>query len=217
MARLNGRGYLTILGALAAQRVLEVLWSARNLRRSGAGRRAGVRSFPLMVCVNGALFALPALTRYGRPAPPPLVRAAALTGVAGATGLRLWVIATLGDAWNVQARVPETLVVVSSGPYRWVRHPNYAAVALEFACVPLLGAAYVEAVALSIANALVLVPRIREEEHLLDAVPGYREAFAGKPRFIPGLRVSQNGSRIRLQPASSSRVESGAATSSSRS
>lgn len=201
MARLNGRGYITLLSALAGERLLEVLWSARNLRRSGPGRRAAARSFPLMVGANAALFALPALTRYGRPAPPRVVRALALTGVVGATGLRLWVIRTLGDAWNVQARVPDALVVATSGPYRWVRHPNYAAVALEFACVPLLGGAYVEAVPLSIVNALVLIPRIRDEERLLDAVPGYREAFAGKPRFVPSIWTQRSASRVTRRPA----------------
>jgi methyltransferase len=185
MVRLNGRGYLAILAALAAQRLLEVGWSARNLRRSGPGPRAAARSFPLMVGANVGLFAVPALTRYRRPAPPPVVRALALTGVGLATALRLWVIRTLGDAWNVQARVPASLVVATNGPYRWVRHPNYAAVTLEFACVPLLGGAYAEAAALSAANALVLLPRIRAEEALLDAIPGYREAFAGRPRFLP--------------------------------
>ncbi|HEY6379759.1 MAG TPA: isoprenylcysteine carboxylmethyltransferase family protein [Candidatus Dormibacteraeota bacterium] len=193
MARLNGRGYLAILAALATQRLFEVGWSARNLRRSGPGRRAAARSFPLMVGANVALFAVPALTRYRRPAPPPPVRALALIGVGVATALRLWVIRTLGDGWNVEARVPESLVVATDGPYRWVRHPNYAAVSLEFACVPLLGGAYGQAVALSAANAMVLLPRIREEEALLDAIPGYREAFAGRPRFLPRPPRSQTG------------------------
>jgi methyltransferase len=185
MARLNGRGYLFLLGALAAQRLVEVRWSRRNLRRSGPGRRASEKTFPIMVGVNVALFVVPATTRFRRPAPPRLVQVLALAGVAAATGLRLWTIRTLGESWNVQAHVPQTMTPVTTGPYRWVRHPNYVAVALEFACVPVVGAGYVEAIALSAANALVLLPRIRAEEALLDAVPTYREAFAGRPRFVP--------------------------------
>jgi len=75
--------------------------------------------------------------------------------------------------------------VETGGPYRWIRHPNYVAVGLEFLCLPLTVGAVPEAVLLSLANAAVLVPRIRAEERLLDRVPGYREAFRGVPRFIP--------------------------------
>jgi methyltransferase len=189
MARLNGRGYLVLVGALATQRLVEMRWSARNVRRSGPGRRASTATFPMMVGVNVALFVVPVVTRYRRPAPPRSLQAVALTGLAAATGLRLWVIHTLGESWNVRAHVPEAMIPVTTGPYRWVRHPNYVAVAVEFACVPLLAGGYVEAAALSAANALVLLPRIREEESLLDAVPGYRDAFAGRPRFVPRLRA----------------------------
>jgi methyltransferase len=76
---------------------------------------------------------------------------------------------------------------VTGGPYRWVRHPNYLAVILEFAALPVAVGAYPEAVLLSMANAAVLVPRIRAEEALLEGVPGYREAFAGIPRLLPNL------------------------------
>lgn len=185
MARINGRGYLAVLGALGAQRLLEVGWSARNLKRSGPGTTAAPTTFPLMVAANAALFVVPAITRYGKRQPSPIVRAAATGGLGAAVALRLWVIATLGREWNVQAKVPDTMTPVRHGPYRWIRHPNYAAVALEFAMVPMLAGGYCEAVALSAVNAAVLFPRIREEERLLDSIPAYQQAFAGVPRFLP--------------------------------
>jgi len=52
---------------------------------------------------------------------------------------------------------------------------------------------------LSLANAAVLMPRIRAEERLLDAMPGYRQAFSGVPRFVP-----RPGRRSRQIPASES-------------
>ncbi len=187
MARLNRRGYLVLIAGLAAQRLLEVGRSRRNVRRSGPGRRAAAGTFPAMVAVNVALFAVPAATRYRRPAPPRTLQALCLTGLVCATGLRVWVIRTLGDSWNVEAHVPQTLTPVTGGPYRWIRHPNYLAVLLEFACLPLLGGGYVEATVLSATNAMVLLPRIRDEEAILDTVPGYREAFADRPRFVPRI------------------------------
>jgi isoprenylcysteine carboxyl methyltransferase (ICMT) family protein YpbQ len=55
------------------------------------------------------------------------------------------------------------------------------------AALPLLAGAWRSAIALSVADALVLTHRIRAEETLLDANPTYRRRFAGRPRFIPKL------------------------------
>ena len=194
---LSRRGRSALVAGLGAMRLAEVVWSSRNLHRTGAGRQAAPRSFPLMVAANVALFTLCVVPRRRRP--PPAVEVAALTGLAAAVGLRLWVIASLGPAWNVKGLVPEEMTVVTRGPYRWMRHPNYLAVIVEFACLPAAVGAYGEAVLLSAANAAVLLPRIRAEEALLDRVPGYREAFAGVPRFLPtkGGAPARLGTRSR--------------------
>jgi methyltransferase len=107
--------------------------------------------------------------------------------LAGAIGLRVWCIRTLGRQWNVRAVVPQDLVPVATGPYRYVRHPNYVAVILEFLALPLVGGAGVSAGLLSAFNAYLLYDRIRAEEALLDESPAYRQAFAGKARFVPGV------------------------------
>jgi methyltransferase len=142
--------------------------------------------------VHVALFVTAGWPRR-RPQVPATLERIGLAGVLAATCLRRSVIHALGDSWNVTAHVSPATRVVTSGPYRWLRHPNYTAVALEFACLPLAVGAVREAVCLSVADALVLWPRIRAEEALLDSLPGYREAFAGVPRFIPMPgRTSQN-------------------------
>jgi methyltransferase len=76
---------------------------------------------------------------------------------------------------------------VTTGPYRFIRHPNYVAVILEFAALPMAGGAWLSALVLSALNGLVLWDRIRDEERLLAAVPGYEEALGGRARFLPGL------------------------------
>lgn len=167
-----------------AQRLIELRISARNRRITGSAEQASRSTYPLMVGTHVALFATSAWPRPRRRVPPAL-EVAALLGLGAATALRLWVIRTLGDDWNVTAHVRPAMHIETGGPYRYIRHPNYVAVALEFACLPVAVGAYREAVALSVANAAVLAPRIRAEERLLDAIPGYADAFRGVPRFIP--------------------------------
>ena len=186
-----------VLG-MGAQRLIELRISARNRRSIGTADQASRSTYPLMVATHVALFAVCAWPRPRRHVPRP-VEVAALMGLAASAGLRMWVIRTLGDDWNVTAHVRPDIHIETGGPYRFIRHPNYVAVALEFACLPLAVAAVPEGVALSLANAAVLVPRIRAEERLLDAIPGYREAFRGVPRFLP-----RPGRRSRQMPASES-------------
>jgi methyltransferase len=76
---------------------------------------------------------------------------------------------------------------VTSGPYAYIRHPNYLAVILEFAAVPMLAGARLSALLLSTVNAIVLFDRIRSEERLLNASRAYRRHFANRARFIPRL------------------------------
>ena len=193
---MNQRVRTILVVANSAQRLLELRISARNRAGMGDAEQSSPSTYPLMVATHVALFAVCAWPRSGRRVPRS-VELVALAGLAAATGLRLWVIHTLGASWNVTAHVAPDGAVETGGPYRHIRHPNYVAVALEFACLPLAVGAVPEAVLLSLADAAVLVPRIRSEERLLDAVPGYREAFDGVPRFIP-----RRGRRsLRSQPA----------------
>lgn len=198
---MNRRARTALVLANGAQRLVELRISSRNRAALGQAEQASPSTYPAMVAAHVALFGLCVWPRRGRRVPR-VVEIGALSGLAAATGLRLWVIRTLGTSWNVTAHVSPTLHIETGGPYRWIRHPNYVAVALEFACLPLAVGAVPEAVVLSLANALVLAPRIRAEERLLDALPGYRAAFAGIPRFIPNAgRTSVRPRRGRASPA----------------
>jgi methyltransferase len=175
--------YIGLVALVGAQRVRELALSRRN-ERGVRGSRAAARTYPLMVATHACLCTLPLLEvalRRRRPRAPAL-----WLGLLGAaTALRWWSIRTLGASWNVRAVVPADLRPVASGPYRFVRHPNYLAVALEFVALPMAGGATWSAVGLSLLDALVLADRIREEERLLAAVPGYEEAFSGRARLVP--------------------------------
>lgn len=121
-----------------------------------------------------------------RPLIPALAIGAAVVLVL-ATVLRVLTLRALGRAWNVRVVVPEEGAVVTSGPYRWIRHPNYLVVILEILALPLLHTAWVSALALSALNAVVLWRRIRTEEAALSQLPTWREAMADRKRLIPGV------------------------------
>jgi len=174
-----------LVAAVGALRLRELARSRRN-ERGLRGPRAAARTYPLMVAAHVGLCTLPlveAAVRRRRPRAPALW----LGMLGAATALRWWSVATLGASWNVRAVVPADLRPVTAGPYRFVRHPNYVAVALEFAALPLAGGATWSALGLSLLDAVVLADRIRAEERLLAAVPGYEEAFRGRARLVPGL------------------------------
>jgi methyltransferase len=104
-----------------------------------------------------------------------------------ANAVRWWVIRSLGAHWNVQVVDSARLGVVTSGPFRYVRHPNYAAVFAEMLALPLIHTAWITATAGAIAHIGVLAQRLSTEERVLFANPDYRAAMTGKPRFLPGL------------------------------
>jgi methyltransferase len=176
--------------AVALMRVIELGISQR--RRRGMQQRGAApvseRHFAAMVALHTGILvgALCEAWLAARPVVPGLALAA-LALVFAASVLRWWVIATLGLHWNVRIMASLSLGVVTGGPYRFVRHPNYVAVFVELLALPLVHGAYVTAALGGAAHLWVLGQRIRAEEAVLNADPGYRAAMGGKPRFLPRL------------------------------
>jgi methyltransferase len=77
--------------------------------------------------------------------------------------------------------------VVSSGPYRWVRHPNYVAVVLEIFSLPLIHTAWITAIVGTLGDLEILRRRIKVEDGFLMSNPAYRQTMGGKPRFFPRM------------------------------
>jgi methyltransferase len=81
--------------------------------------------------------------------------------------LRWWCIATLGRQWNTRILVIPGGGRVDRGPYRWLPHPNYIAVAVEGAALPLVHTAWMTAVAFTALNAVLMRVRITAENRAL--------------------------------------------------
>ena len=80
---------------------------------------------------------------------------------------RYWIIGTLGRYWNTRIIVVPGMQPVRTGPYRYLRHPNYVIVVVELLVIPLMFDAYVTSVGVSLLNAAVLRIRIRVENKAL--------------------------------------------------
>ncbi len=164
---------------IAVQRVSELRLAKRNLDWALA---QGGRLIPephywmFFVLHTGWLLAWP-LEAWLRGPELGVVWPAWLIGFGLAEGLRYWAIASLGKRWNTKIVVLDGAPLVRRGPYRFIAHPNYVAVALELACVPLVFGAWITAVVCSVLNAALLLGlRIPTEIAAVRAAAGQAEA-----------------------------------------
>ncbi len=167
-------GLYAVVGFIVLQRLGELVLSARNTRRlrDRGAVEAGARHYPLFVALHGAwlaalLLAVPADAPVNWP----------LLGVfAALQGGRAWVIASLGGRWTTRIIVLPGAPPVTRGPYRYMRHPNYAIVCAEIAVVPLMFGAWQVAVLFSFLNLALLRHRVGVENA---ALVGARGGAAG--------------------------------------
>lgn len=140
-----------------------------------------------MVVVHGSLFLGSAMEVwwFERAYVPPLGWTM-LVLLVGCLAGRVWVWRSLGEQWNTQV-VASTRPTVATGPYRYVRHPNYTIVIVEMLALPLTHTAYLTALVCSVLNAFVLHARIQLEEAVLFSRSDYAAQMADKPRFLPAL------------------------------
>lgn len=182
--------FLALLLAVGLLRIFELRVSRRHQQQMIAGGATKVKEpgFAWIVLLHTAVLVGAALevVLLRRPFIP-ILSAVMLFLFLSANAVRLWVVRTMGKHWNVQIMNSTSLGVVTSGPFRFVRHPNYAAVFLEMLSLPLVHTAWITALLGSIAYMVTISQRIALEENVLFANPDYRAAMGGKPRFLPGL------------------------------
>jgi methyltransferase len=183
--------YLAVVLAAAGVSLAErrvALVNERRRRAQGA-REIAPWVYGLMLPVYLLHFLLAPLENIVLDRHPAFWLTAAMSAVfLAAKLLKLSVIRALGPAWTMRAYAPEPGAVVTTGPYRLLRHPNYVAVLLEVAALPLLGGAWITAALCGGAFVLLIAARVRSEERALFADPSYAAVMAGRPRFLPAGR-----------------------------
>lgn len=177
-----------LVGLTALQRLLELGLSRANLRRLSRAARPADSSanWGALVILQSLWLAGCALEPAARgTAPGATCFWAGLVLFLTGEGLRIWCISILGARWNARARVDPKLRIASSGPYRWLRHPNYLGVVLELVGLPLAGGAWWTLAFSAPLQLLVLLRRMRGEDALLFALPGYAAAMGRKGALLP--------------------------------
>lgn len=154
-----------VLGLVALQRIVELIYAQHNtdrlLRRGGV--EIGATHYPLIVLLHACwLISMAVLIA---PSTPPNWWLLGLYGVL--QGLRFWTVAALGPYWTTRVITVTGEPLVRRGPYKLLRHPNYAIVCAEIAVLPLAFGSVEIAIGFSILNAALLTWRIRIEERAI--------------------------------------------------
>jgi methyltransferase len=153
-----------LLAYVTAQRLAELWWAKQNEERllAAGGVEYGHSHLRLMKLLHAGWLTGLWLLAYGHSVHLAYFALFVLVQIG-----RFWVLFTLGRRWTIRVIVVTGEKLVANGPYRWLRHPNYAIVIGEIAVVPLaLGMPYY-ALVFSLLNAILLSIRIPQENAAL--------------------------------------------------
>jgi protein-S-isoprenylcysteine O-methyltransferase Ste14 len=176
---------------LAVWAVLELGVRVRE-RLQGRGGAARDRATRILIAVTlGAAVAVGVVTashatgpRIGGP-----YRAVGVIVIWLGLAIRVWAIAALGRAFRTTVEVDPGQAVVSTGPYRWVRHPSYSGLLLIIIGLGIASGSWLALAVCALLPLPALLWRINVEEAELTGVLGdrYRAYEARTKRLIPGV------------------------------
>lgn len=180
--------FVSLVSIAVVIALIERCYALRNEKRllREGGRRIARSLYRLMLPAYAAIFPLSLIEFFALRRDPPVPWMIALIMLfLAAKLLKLWAVLQLRRDWTMNVVIPADLRVVTSGPYRYIRHPNYVAVLLEVVALPLAGGAWITALAGGLAFLWLLRARVRAEEAALFAHPAYASAMADTARFLP--------------------------------
>lgn len=173
---------LWIFAFLIAERFFELGFSRRNFLRLQArgGREFHRPTFKTIAALHTLFLASLLVVTYPWRIPLDLLTWSTLAALVLLQGIRYWCMASLGEYWNARIVLVPGGKTVRRGPYRFMRHPNYLVVVLEFALIPLLMRAPWPLYLFFFVNLVILRQRIRLEEEALRSMTDYAQRFPVK-------------------------------------
>jgi methyltransferase len=159
---------IVVLAATSLQRGAELMIARRNTARliAAGAFEVGREHYPVMVAMHAAWLAGLWLLGWNRPVNLIWLGAFILLQAA-----RVWVLASLGGRWTTRIIFLPGARLVRRGPYRFIKHPNYAVVTAEIAVLPLAFGLPAYAAVFTVLNAAMLFVRIRAENAALATAP----------------------------------------------
>ena len=157
-------------GATLLERLMELLVSKRNAAWSFSqgGVEYGGDHYKWMVLMHLVfLVAMPLEFAWMGTTLSVSLRLFALFMAVICQVIRWWVIKTLGHQWNTRVIIVPGLKRITTGPYRYLSHPNYAVVAVETFVLPLIFGAWRTSLVFSILNGFMMLVRLRVENKAL--------------------------------------------------
>ncbi|MGQ0676076.1 MAG: isoprenylcysteine carboxylmethyltransferase family protein [Rhodospirillales bacterium] len=154
----------TILALVTAQRLAEAAWARANARRlmAAGAIEAGAGHYWVLIGLHAAWLAGLWTLAWDAPVSPAWIGVYLLLQAA-----RAWILWTLGRRWTTRIVVVPGAALVRTGPYRFIRHPNYAVLAAEVATLPAAFGLWWYAALFSLLNLAMLAWRIAAEERAL--------------------------------------------------
>ena len=161
-----------LLVLIFAPMLIEARRAAHNERaqraRGGVEPRGDV--YRLMAVAYPVAFLAMVVEGAIRGGPPPLVFAEGLAVFGAAKALKWWAIRSLGESWTFRVIVVPGGARVAAGPYRYLRHPNYVAVAGELVGAALMAGALIAGPLGATVFMALMLRRIAVENAALDAI-----------------------------------------------
>jgi methyltransferase len=170
-------GPLAVAGMTVVAVLLMMLAESRRSRRNEAALRVAGACEPdddvigaMTIAYPGSFVAMAIEGALFGPEPGPTT-IAGLILLAAAKGLKYWAIGSLGERWTFRVLVPPAAPLVTTGPYAYLRHPNYVAVIGELVAMAVLVGARVTGPLMTVVFALLIRRRIKVEERALRHPP----------------------------------------------
>ncbi len=161
-----------VLLFVTLQRAGELVLARANT--SGLLKRGGIEMgashYPVMVALHASWLA--ALWFFGWDTQ---VNLWLLVAYGLLQAFRIWILATLGRRWTTRIIIVPGETLVTGGPYRLLRHPNYLLVLLEVPLLPMVFGLPWLALLFGLLNAAMLAWRIRIEEGALSELRGIQQ------------------------------------------
>ena len=153
-----------VMGYVTLARLVEMIVARRNTRHimANGGREFGAEHYPAIIAFHVVWLTCLWILAPGRALVPVWLIVFALL-----QPIRVWVMAALGPRWTSRILVVPGETLVTDGPFRFMRHPNYAIVVAEVATLPLAFGLWSIALAGTLVNVVLLTVRIRAEDAAL--------------------------------------------------